>query len=179
VGLQARYPARQFFLSSQTSKYLRQYFYPDSLLVPSIEHLCLCRTHSGVASRPWEWSFWDTGFGDDFVEDIDREEMDQGQGWILWPAKGFWFNEFQSGVKILEDMDSKIRESLVFKDHIMEKAKQQLNTSVKKWMSRNKKRVKKNGITRSNLTLVGIHHRRGDHLKYEEVMQIPHITMST
>ena len=146
--------------------------------MPSIEQLCLCRTHAGVASRPWGWRFWDSGFGDDFVEDIDREEMDQGQGWILWPAKGFWYNEFQSGVKILEDMDSKIRESLVFKDHIMEKAKEQINISVKKWMSRNKKRVKRNGITKSNLTLVGIHHRRGDHLKYEQVMKIPHITMS-
>ena len=168
----------QFYLSSETWKYLTLYFCQEDLLLPSIDQLCLCRTYLGVAALAWEWGFWNSGFDVDFVEDIDREEMDNGQGWILWPAQGFLYNEFQSGLRLLEDMDSKIRESLVFKDHIMKAARQQVNTSVRKWMSKNKKRVKREGITKNNVTLVGIHHRRGDHLKFEQVMKIPHITMS-
>lgn len=114
----------------------------------------------------------------DFVEDIDREELDNGEGWILWPNKGFLYNDFQSGLKLLEDMDNKIIESLIFKDYIRKKARQQVDKSLKRWMNRNKKRVAREGITKDNITIVGIHHRRGDHLKFEEVMKIPHITMS-
>jgi len=178
VGLQARYPDRHFFTSSETGQYLRRYFRMAQLLIQSIDRLCLCRTHLGVASRPWEWRFWNSGPDLDFVEDIDREEMNSGHGWILWPDRGFLFNEYQSGVKLLEDTDLKIRNSLVFKTHFIEKAKLQLKFSLKKWMSKNKKRVKKSDITGANITYVAIHHRRGDHLKYERVMKIPHITLA-
>ena len=37
--------------------------------------------------------------------------------------------------------------------------------------------MKRLGLHDSNLTIVGIHHRRGDHLHYERAYKIPHITM--
>merc|ERR1711915_864159 len=57
-------------------------------------------------------------------------------------------------------------------------AKNTLQISIKKWFNQNKKKVKKFKLETSNMTTVGIHHRRGDHLLYENAYNIPHVTMS-
>ena len=46
------------------------------------------------------------------------------------------------------------------------------------WFSRNKKKVRRRSLRAEDVRVVGIHHRRGDHLDYERVYSIPHITMA-
>ena len=53
-----------------------------------------------------------------------------------------------------------------------------LKASQIQWFSRNKKKVKRLGLSEEDVVVVGIHHRRGDHLDYERVYNIPHITMT-
>ena len=178
VALQKQFSDGLFLMSSETIVYLRKTFKEKNLLLDSLDQICLCRTHKGIPSIPWEWKFWDSDPEEDSVKELEKMKMRSGDAWILWPARGFVFNEAQSGISLLENAEESVRNSLVFKDSILSAAKHQLRKSLTKWMKRNKKKVKKEEIEMDDLTIVGIHHRRGDHLKYERVMRIPHIGMS-
>ena len=122
---------------------------------------------------------------------------DRGNLWILWPKSGFLYssNEQRTGIDLLDKINNEIVQSLHFKESFIMKAKAKLQNSVKKvktillnnfsncfvscqWMKQNKKRVARDNLTESDLTVVGVHHRRTDHLDYERVFNIPHITMS-
>ena len=129
---------------------------------------------------------------------MSRLKDHQGNGtiWVLWSDKGFPYTEDQFGVQLLEQHNRLILDSLNIKSNFLNRATKKLKSSVRKvvstyiyladlvkftlflqWFSKNKKKVKSLGLHDSNLTIVGIHHRRGDHLQYEKAYKIPHITM--
>ena len=72
-SLQQHYPSYQFSLASETRLYLSTYFNTSKLLMPSIDNLCLCKSHRGVASRPWNVEFRNSEPGTDFVKVSDQE----------------------------------------------------------------------------------------------------------
>ena len=72
-SLQQHYPSYQFSLASETWLYLSTYFNTSKLLLPSIDNLCLCRSHRGVASRPWNVEFRNSEPGSDFVKVSNHE----------------------------------------------------------------------------------------------------------
>jgi len=180
VSLQQHYKNLNFYLSSGTWNYITKYFDSSKLLLPSINELCFCKSsYGGVYSEPLKWKFWNTEHGIDFVRDLSRLENHQGNGtiWVLWSDKGFPYTEDQFGVQLLEQHNRLILDSLNIKSNFLRRATKKIKSSVRKWFSQNKKKVKRLGLHHSNLTIVGIHHRRGDHLQYEKAYKIPHITM--
>lgn len=178
-SLQTHYPTGQFYLSSSTSAYLSTYFETRHLLLPSLSQVCLCREEQGVKSRPWQWRFWNTDKDKDFVRDIRGiVEEDGTAAWILWPRHGFLYSRGQTGVELLKGNSDKVIRSLVFMQRFLETARETLARSELVWRKRNYKRVRREKIGLGNVTMVGIHHRRGDHLAYERVMGIPHVTLS-
>ena len=68
VSLQKHFKTYHFYLASETWQYLKTYFKIDSLLLPSLDDLCLCKSQNNIYSQPWNWNFIDAPVGSDFLE---------------------------------------------------------------------------------------------------------------
>ena len=95
------------------------------------------------------------------------------------PHQGIMLDEEQQlTLDLLDREHNNIVQSLVFKDSFRDIATVQRQRVVKQWMRQNRRRVKRMKLRESDVRVVGVHHRRGDHLQYETDHGIPHITMS-
>ena len=180
-ALSLRYPGREFLLATETWHHITQHFLPDKLLLPGLHQLCLCRSHRGLPARPWHWRHHDSPPGADMFEDISGLEeagVPGGTVWLLWPDRGFLYRPDQSGLAWLEQGQAALTRSLQFRPQLLEWGQQQRARGVARWLRRNRKKVEREKLGVGNLTVVGIHHRRGDHLALERVYRIPHPSMA-
>lgn len=70
VSLKEFYNSKKdlFFLCTETWEYLTTYFEPSKLLLPSLNQMCICKTHKGIYSKPWKWSYWTAPKDKDFIQ---------------------------------------------------------------------------------------------------------------
>ena len=70
VSLKEFYNSKKdlFFLCTETWEYLTTYFKPSKLLLPSLNKMCICKSHKGIYSKPWKWSYWTAPKDKDFIQ---------------------------------------------------------------------------------------------------------------
>merc|ERR1712080_694044 len=120
---------------------------------------------------------WNTHPSKDFIQDISTPSLDKGRAVILWPDRGYLYDQ-PSGLQLLDAAEDKIRKSLVFKEHFAEYASAKLEEVKNIWKRQNKKKVERLDVPDDAITFVGIQHRRRDHLFFERAFSIPHLTKS-
>ena len=167
-----------FLLASSTWRRITKTFKSDHLLLGSIEQLCLCRNQSGLAAKVWSWSRWeeplDINLDVEEPVDVTLPNLQPSTITLLWPAKGLGSSPARAA--LLESATASITSSLVFKTELVEKAERRLEKAKAQWWRRNKKLAARESV--HQLTVVGVHHRQGDHGVYERLLGIPTPTIS-
>ena len=158
-----------FVLASSTWRRITKVFKPEHLLLRSIDQLCLCRNQSGLAARVWRWSRWEEPLEAASLSNITSSKIS-----LLWPTRGLAPGPARTS--LLESATSAIVSSLVFKTELKGKAEARLEKARGLWVKRNKKLVSREAV--GNVTVVGVHHRQGDHEVFERQLGIPTPTIS-
>ena len=159
-----------FLLSSSTWRRITKTFRSEHLLLGSLDQLCLCRNQSGLAAKVWRWSSWEEPLEDaNFSNDLKPWTIS-----VLWPTRGL--GPSPARTSLLESATSTILSSLVFKMGLLESAQARLEKAKSQWWGRNKKLAARESV--EELTVVGVHHRQGDHGVYQRLLGIPTPTIS-
>ena len=157
-----------FLLSSSTWRRITKTFKSDHLLLSSIDQLCLCRNQSGLAAKVWRWSSWEEPL------EANLSDLQPSTISLLWPTRGLGSSPARTS--LLESATSPVLSSLVFETELVENAEARLKKAKAQWWRRNKKLAAREAV--KELTVVGVHHRQGDHGVYERLLGIPTPTIS-
>ena len=117
----------------------------------------------------WRWSSWEEPLDASLLSNLQPSAIS-----LLWPTRGLGASLERTS--LLESYTSSILSSLVFKTELLENAEVRLEKAKAQWWRRNKKLAAREAL--QELTVVGVHHRQGDHGVYERLLGIPTPTIS-